>query len=90
AKRGDVIEIRGKIRADRRVSEFHVIRCEVVEPGGNRPRYHILNVSAPRGLFKIRLPLAENATSGEWKIEFRDVISGVRKVLNFSVRQRVP
>jgi hypothetical protein len=90
ARRGDVIEIKGKIGADRRVSEFHVIRCEVVEPGGNRPRYHISNVSAPRGLFKFRLPLAVNAISGEWKIELRDVISGVRKVLSFTIRERVP
>lgn len=86
AKRGgDSVQVEGEIEADGGATEYHVIRCEVIEPNGTRPRYHTSNVPAPRGKFEVHLPIALNAPAGEWKIELRDIASGAEKVLRFTV-----
>lgn len=84
---GEFVKVNGRIEANGDVTECHVIRCEVVQPDGSRPRYHISNLSAPQGRFTVVLPLAVNAPRGEWKIELRDVASSVRQVVGFTVSQ---
>jgi len=86
-KGGDTVQVKGVVEVDGGATEYHVIRCEVVEPNGSRPWFHMSNVPGPQGKFDIQLPIALNAPKGEWKIELRDIASGAGKTLRFTVNQ---
>lgn len=85
APRGRRLVVRGQIRSDTSVSEYHVVHCEVVDPSGKRPRYFIRNLDAPAGKFTVTIPLAVNAPLGTWSIELKDVASGVGRTVQMTV-----
>ncbi len=57
----------------------HVVRLDVYAPGAQEPhRQYSQNIACPSGRGTADIPLALNDAKGEWRLEWRDVASGVR------------
>lgn len=58
---------------------FHVVRLDVFAPGATSPhRQYSQNLACPGGSGQADFPLALNDPAGPWRLECRDVASGVR------------
>jgi hypothetical protein len=57
---------------------FHVVRLDVFAPGRDTPhRQYSQNLACPGGVGSADIPLALSDAAGAWRIECRDVASGV-------------
>ncbi len=54
-----------------------VVRVEVRDPAGKLARHYSANYTIREGTARIDIPFALNDASGAWRIEARDVISGL-------------
>jgi len=73
------------LTADGRPPERHVIRLEIIDPRGRYRREHARNYLAENGQLARSILLGLDPLPGEWRIELRDVASGVSKNAQFTV-----
>ena len=68
---------------------FHVVRLDVFAPGATAPhRQYSQNLACPNGAGSAEFPLALNDPPGTWRLELRDIASGVRAApLTLQVRE---
>jgi len=82
---GEVAEFRVKIRTDEKTPGRHVIRVTVSGPGGSQQEVHCHNLVAKNGEATARIHLGFNEPTGKWKMQLRDVATGVRTEKGFDV-----
>jgi hypothetical protein len=76
--RGETVTI-GIRFAHRSPAATHVVRFDVIDPGGKILDYYSGNVIAPRGQTAKMVPLACNDVQGNWTVRVRDLLSGQSK-----------
>jgi hypothetical protein len=54
-----------------------VVRLQVFDPTGKLVRYYSSNVTVTDGKAEFAIPFALNDSKGNWKVQARDVISGL-------------
>lgn len=68
----------------------HVVRCDVYNPRNQWLSYYSRNVDTDNGRAEFALPLAENDLPGKWRLELKDVVTGLRKKVFFHLKPRRP
>ncbi len=67
-------------------AQRHVVRMNVYAPGSDRPhRDYSQTLSCPHGAGSWHVPFALSDASGKWRLEFRDVASGVTSHLEVQI-----
>jgi len=54
-----------------------VVHLQVFDPSGKLVRYYSSNVTVTDGKAEFAIPFALNDSEGNWKIQARDVVSGL-------------
>ena len=66
---------------------FHVLRLNVFAPGSTQPhRQYSQNLACPAGQGRADIPFALNDPAGNWRLELRDVATGVKTTAMLSVK----
>jgi hypothetical protein len=82
------LEVRAHlVTADGSVPGRHVIRMEVTDPRGQRRREYAENCLVERGELTRSILLGYDASPGVWRVELRDVASGTRAEMPFTVAE---
>jgi hypothetical protein len=85
-KPGKVLTVRGQVKTHNQITPGrHVVRVEALAPNGRIFEGFCRNIMAPKGQFKLELPLALNEQKGQWQLVARDVISGKTATINFKL-----
>jgi len=82
---GKVARAQAKVRISAEKPGDHVLVTRVSDPTGRHRKEHDQNIVAKGGVCSAEVPIALNDPSGEWKLEFRDVASGVVATATFRV-----
>ncbi|MCM8768392.1 MAG: beta-galactosidase [Candidatus Omnitrophica bacterium] len=62
---------------------FHVVNLKVFNPKGELVPYLSKNLDCPAGQASFQIPFCLNADLGQWKIQAKDVASGVKAEISF-------
>ncbi len=73
---GGRLTVKLGVRASGKVGT-HVLRVQLHAPGGGAPGWYGRNLTAPGGQAAVTFPLALDEPAGTWKVNVRDVASGV-------------
>jgi hypothetical protein len=57
--------------------DLSVVRAEVINPDGHLVRHYSSNLTVRDGKASLQIPFAINDAQGEWRVQVRDVISGL-------------
>src|SRR5581483_2946984 len=57
--------------------ELSVVRAEVIDPAGHLVRHYSANLTVRDGGASFEIPFAINDAKGTWRVQVRDVISGL-------------
>ena len=82
---GEVAHVQAKVRISGEKTGDHVLAIRVTDATGRHRKEHDRNLVAKGGAGAAEVPIALNDPSGEWKLEFRDVASGVVATATFRV-----
>ena len=85
-KAGEVVKFAANIQKEGNEIGRHVLRVEVTRPDGELQKILGYNQNVIGGNATIEIPLGLNAPKGNWKVELRDVASGVSASREFDVR----
>ena len=85
-KAGEVVKFAANIQKEGNEIGRHVLRVEVTRPDGELQKILGYNQNVIGGNATIEIPLGLNAPKGNWKVELRDVVSGVSASREFDVR----
>jgi len=57
--------------------DLSVVHAEVIDPGGRLIRHYSSNLTVRDGAASLQIPFAINDANGTWRVQVRDVISGL-------------
>lgn len=57
--------------------DLSVVRVEVIDPHGHPVRHYSSNLTVRDGAVSFHIPFALNDAKGTWRVQARDVISGL-------------
>ncbi|MFL6353783.1 MAG: beta-galactosidase [Bryobacteraceae bacterium] len=57
--------------------DLSVVRAEIIDPGGHLIRHYSSNLTVRDGAASLQIPFAINDAKGTWRVQVRDVISGL-------------
>jgi len=77
AKAGDELRVEARLDAGAKAIGDHVLRLDLIGPGGESTWHYARNELAPSGEFSYTVPLAVNEKPGTWTVRMRDVLTGV-------------
>ena len=81
ASTGGSVPVKGQVKVSAGAPGYHVVRLNVYSPGSETPhRQYSQNLSCPDGSGAGDIPFALSDERGEWRLELRDVASGVTAV----------
>lgn len=88
-KVGDILDCEMTIIAagDARVGR-HVLRRQFIDPTGEIARHYTVKATAANGKALVSVPLALNEKTGRWRLQVRDVMTGLTGETAFEVRAR--
>lgn len=78
ARAGTNVSVEVNVAADGASPGYHAVRMDVFAPGSDTPhREYSRNIGCPEGRGTTLIPFALNDRPGEWRLDLRDVASGV-------------
>ena len=78
SKRGCELTLSAEVQTSTGTAGFHVVRLNVFAPAAREPhRQYSQNIACPRGRGAGTVPFALDDELGTWRLELRDVASGV-------------
>jgi len=78
ATRGNAVKPAVAVSVSAGKPEFHVVRLNLYAPGQEAPhRQYSQNIACPAGRGVAKVPFALNDPLGDWRMELRDVASGM-------------
>jgi hypothetical protein len=76
---GDTVTVRPEIMVSSGKAGYHVVRLDVFAPGAATPhRQYSQNIACPSGKGSATIPFALNDAKGTWRLQWRDVATGVK------------
>ena len=89
AKPGARASVDVVVTAEDATPGYHVVRMNVFAPGSDAPhREYSRNIGCPEGRGTASIPFALSDTPGEWRLELKDVASGVTASALLTVAER--